>query len=1357
MKSKKLKWIAVVGAVAMALAIITVSVLAYFSTIVYVYTNDGDKQKFHAGMRLSLLFDKLTEVEDDATLPFIDPSKTATEADPDANKFKYDSNAKWGTAQNPYVISDIRHLQNLSALQDIGYFYDLNIKNNFTTTDGKTTYNGGNDKPYFLVCKNDGTPVTINGEGISIKPIGTEQYPFIGEIGGAILDGTTTVPTTEKGNLQSDTSAIFNIKVMSKRKMPDHGLFGYVSYLGAAPGTTGYDTNAGTIAGYVSKISGLLMADVTLEVKDTNFVDTVANWMSTHIFSYSALDSSVQSSVPHETHHIGILAGHVNYVDIENISIYYSSDDIVCIDLNDKQSVVGTAENPNGDPDDNETTKDFDNNYFSSTGIIGYVYSMNPQYTGNVISIGTGSSSTSIGNLGGGGEGSGVNPGYVLAEDMYTKYSGFSHPPVMTGDGLTKYTIGVGTLTDVGFKVNVSFAEKSRDENGNVVCEVVYTDELGRKLISENALKSLSTEVTDPITGNKLKITVTGVYGGGGWKYESVTTNGSNTTTTYVSLDDDAKFFYCQVEVDGYDRDGNYQSSTYYYRDLDTVSCYLVTEKDENGDVKENGAKATFLRMYDGATGSSEGRMSSPSKAQGDVTPGTMYLYTAQKGSNGPALCTEWLRDRMFSNYINLGKAPTGRYYYCDGVFTFALSSTGDTISKTWAADELIPLIMLSKNDSWTTGKLPNDYRYETTFTPVTSAGAAKSAENLVILYQSNNVWYIVNLGGTANNNSGSLEAKPITDVVSNAVVNAGGFSINLQKTYANYFDNYTVKYTTIDGKSVIHKKSSSTIKLGVNVRTYLERKGFLDYDIEYNKPFVYAGPLTGTSGGIDQLYYSDTSNTANFTDFSGNACYIEFLNVANRNGIWNTNDVTWQLTRYLSYNGSSYSLAENTDDASRVYLFNVSIDIVYLSGDDAPDSMVPTTNENNKYLSANQYVLWPLQTFSGGTVAQNTEYGLVSIAGLGSSYASGGQGWRYEDGTYLQNAPNALKYLFRLVNGASFGSVESNYFGTGGDTDDSNAFVKAPLGSDKSETYIPMGCISFKVNKKPAVGDPIKIRVIVAVPTSATADSLSANEYAFGLWKNSLYSGQSETFEFDANDVLQKFELPRSKPLAVDPDDGKLVADNSQKRTIYLDADGDGVLEETEKTDANRYTTYFQSETVLVAYEFQVTDVGVYTLGAINCPMQIVYFSADGVASMGRDGTGGAQLEGIDFVYDTIGWSSANKIVTVNNAPDQEFRDEAGKLYENYDYYYESGCLLHFDNEVLYQNDFVNIYHEKIYIRRYYNNQSSEEYQKTVLNFTVEGTELTQESTYVKLEEYGDKHDKVNTVYYGEPRSSTS
>ena len=460
--------------------------------------------------------------------------------------------------------------------------------------------------------------------------------------------------------------------------------------------------------------------------------------------------------------------------------------------------------------------------------------------------------------------------------------------------------------------------------------------------------------------------------------------------------------------------------------------------------------------------------------------------------------------------------------------------------------------------------------------------------------------------------------------------------------------------------------------------------------------------------------------------------------------------------------NEVGYSVGSGNTPNYVFQLFEVHNEIATISPEDADNALVPAdgTDKVNVPLSADQYVLWPQQTTVGGATTTTTTYSLIHVGKLGYQKTDGEEGkgtWRYEDSSYLHEYPDSLKYMFSLTEGAKFGSVYGNTLG--GDYDGGQGFVKAPLGTDGSQTFIPMGCISFKVNKNPTEGDPIKIRVIVAVPTSDVVNGLSYDEdYYFGLWKNSVASGQNQTFNFEKGGAIEMFELPRSQPLFNGQEDSASdTYGEANPVRIQYDANGNAQIDSDEQT---YYNTYFQGEIVLVAYEFTVTEAGVYTLGATNGPMQIVYFSADGVASLGRDGTGGAYLQGIDFVYDTVDYSSANKIVTVTmipNTTDPNAPNYVNPDQEDYNYYYESSCIMHFDNDVQNQNDFVNIYHEEIYLRRYYKAPSQAEgttapVQRTVLSFTVKNSsEVSQleSNRYVKCEPYAVKSDEVITTYY--------
>lgn len=1292
MKHKRLKIAVLISVIALFLVLVSLTVYAYFSTLAYVYTSDGNKEIAHLGMNLSLLFDKLDGSSNDdnnvnlngTTLPFINPAN--------GNKYVVDTGATWGTAQNPYVISEIRHLQNLSALQDIGYFYKLNIKNNFDT-DGNYI-DGANDKPYFLICTKEGTPTVINGTGIQIKPIGTDEYPFIGEIGGAIVDGAATVPV--KDGLDTDTSAIFNIKIMSKRKMPDHGIFGYVSYLGDTPDD--YNTSAGTFNGYVSTISDVLMADVSLEVKTENFVDAVANWISTHIFAYSALGTSAQETVPHETHHIGILAGHVNYVDVTNISIYYSSDDIVCIDLNDKKTVLNDGE--------------FDNNYFSSTGIIGYIYSMNPEYSGNTIKIGTGSNSTSVsmGNLGGGGAASGVNPGYVLAAEMYKLYIDYSAPPSLTADKLPTYSLG----EELGIMIYVSLDENNKP---------IFMDEIGRKL---TPVKATSAGYYDLNAQNN------------GWQYVQEGTNGSTTT---VRLQD-GPFFYCQTEINSFDADGNFKDAPVYYTTITTTEEYTLTN---------NGKEYTFTRLTGTKLNIPEGQ--DPTM---DVTTSNnnLYLYTA-KDKDGKALCTQWYRDRIILSLFGSFKEATGRYYFYDGVFTFALSNMRDVVREIWplAGDiSTVPNILLA--EGWEVGKLPNDFTYKTFFTPVTGT-TVDTKKNYVLAYPVDtdedgtvDDYYLVRvMRGEERDNYGHLDISLLSSLIGdgretnyntpdNPLGNPFYLDVGKSNDGQHLFDDYLLKQTT----SSLQSATPNDIKLGVYAYC-----GQWTNDTLY----PYSGNASDDNGELGQkLVYSYNSSLVSVSGgwqvkFAPVRYQEHVGGILGFGGSWEPREYS---QRYMTFNAENNQFGLGNTSGTTFLLFEVHSEIATISPDDAPNGMVPAdgTNKVNVPLSAMDYVLWPQTVTSGAATTTTTRYTLLNVADLGYDAATEKGTWRYANGQYLHEYTNSLKYMFAMTEGAKFGTVYSNTLG--GDYDGGEGFVKATLGTDGSQTFIPMGCISFKVNKTPDPDDPIKIRVIVAVPTSDVVGGLGYNEdYYFGLWQNSVASGQNQQFNFEKNGTIAKFELPRSQPLfngqETTPSD---TTGYNNPIQIQYDANGNGVIDTDEST---YYNTYFQGETVLVAYEFNVDQAGVYTMGTTQGPMQIVYFSADGVASMGRDGTGGAQLHAIDFVYDTYGYVDADedKIVTVGNAPEQSSDTE------DYNYYYESSCLLFFDNNTKHNNEFVKIFHAKIYIRRYIDTTITA-VQKTALNFKVtEGTELStlQTNRYVKLEEYAQKCDKINEEGY--------
>ncbi len=397
-KNGIVKKIIVICLCAMLLSLITAVSYAYFTKI--------DVYNAYFGASIDMMFERL----DAATLETYQTTVLGGTAD---------ATAEWGSKENPYVISEVKHLNNLSALQNIGYFHKNYISKNTFDADGK--YTSGESMPHFLVCKTDGTPVCITGGIKAIEPIGTEEYPFIGSVGGAFAGDKVQI----NNDLYSDVSTIYHVEVLSDESTVDVGLFGHITCLGdPSTATTDETTNETSFVGVTSNVSDLLLYDLNVKVDDSLW----SAWTAAvdHAFSY-IVNGAVQTGVPHETHHIGILAGHVTYSHVENISVYYSDENISAIDLShvtkNTSTVDGTA---------------YLANYMSASGFIGYLNGMNPvvnESGGIQPNTGTSNSSLIFGaGEGGGGLMSGNYTGYVVAQRVLETYQYDSKggtPPVV--------------------------------------------------------------------------------------------------------------------------------------------------------------------------------------------------------------------------------------------------------------------------------------------------------------------------------------------------------------------------------------------------------------------------------------------------------------------------------------------------------------------------------------------------------------------------------------------------------------------------------------------------------------------------------------------------------------------------------------------------------------------------------------------------------------------------------------------------------------------------------------------------------------------------------------------------------------
>lgn len=354
--------------------------------------------------KVDLLFDKFTE--------------GVTNGD----DFTVNLTADWGTPTNPYVMTGKNHVNNLFILQKSGYFAQ------------KVDSDGNPRQSYFRVANKDGTPLVIDCGGMNINPIGSPDNPFTGNIQGApkteipaLPDGATEEQKAEydakykyKGNSVS-VSAIANLNVIANEDTPDIGFFGRLGYNGTVETVTNTSTDAQgntitaetlQLTGYAASLDNLLFADVTITTTQSPGTD-LATWWNKFIKKdedgntvTDADGNVVRNDYYHadckETHHLGIIAGHAEWASITNISVYYS-ENVPAFD-------VGA-----------DTT-----NYYSIVGLLGTLSYVNPPEgaaAGTVIAAGAVSDEQLNEELlsGGGGEGSGMLTGYMLAENIFDR------------------------------------------------------------------------------------------------------------------------------------------------------------------------------------------------------------------------------------------------------------------------------------------------------------------------------------------------------------------------------------------------------------------------------------------------------------------------------------------------------------------------------------------------------------------------------------------------------------------------------------------------------------------------------------------------------------------------------------------------------------------------------------------------------------------------------------------------------------------------------------------------------------------------------------------------------------------------
>ena len=789
MKHKKLKIALISATVAVLMLVASMTVYAYFTTRVYVYTDNGDKQVAQVGMNLQLLFGKL-ELPDTPNLgiPSYNAVYATTGADVEDgsgvwspvagdgqylsfndgsadNPTIYNPNAPWGSAQNPYVISESRHLQNLSALQSVGYFDLLYIANNFDA-DGNYI-EGSASIPYFVICNRDGTPVTISGKELAaIEPIGSAEHPFVGVIGGAFVEGETTVAgKTTADDKNSSVSTIHGFNVQTNTNQTDVGLFGYVGFLGKEPTAAELETlmedstYVPHFTGVFSSIRELLISDVQVTVNNPTVIEVISElfepmWKAffgesniLHRFTFS--DKSNAAELFHETHHIGIFAGHVSYAMIDEINVYYSDEETYALDV---------------------TGADLDkDNYYSASGILGMMYNMNCTIENSDdghcrVLLGTGTSGDEVGNGGegtgtGGGALSGNGRGYVTAAEIFSDFNNVAVKEDTNNELLWKYRTsadgdwvenaililkkndgndGTYTLLDgtTSATVNANGVTVGDNTWPNFFIREIYQDTAGNDML--RYVTSDGTAVREcELMGNKDKGQTIWKFSAGGdgiWHYGIRVIESGDT----YKLEDGT--------VVTFDKANN------VITDGTNVWQSFFIEEDVNGTL--------IPFMYDPVL---QKNWTVSVYERKPMTLIESYRVNEETGAI-EELCVEWMRERLFG-----GTEATGLYYFYDGVFTFGLSSPEDTIRDTWKNNNVPDLYLGADSpDAWEVNPQRGNKALVSLLTPVTSNQELDKAiaanKQFYITAQPDDAYaYLMSLYPEGNVSPDGKTANPIT------------------------------------------------------------------------------------------------------------------------------------------------------------------------------------------------------------------------------------------------------------------------------------------------------------------------------------------------------------------------------------------------------------------------------------------------------------------------------------------------------------------------------------------------------------------------------------------------------------------
>lgn len=1319
---------------------VVLALLIVGSTVLsYAYFSKKEIYDAYLSGEIELLFDRL----DDTGLASYGAAEGITT----------DKDQTWGTKENPYVISNVRHLYNLSELQNIGYFDKQFISKNYDEN-GDLVENPTNI-PYFLVCKPDYTPVLIDGSSFKeITSIGSDSYPFIGSVKGVHIEtkdengeAINQSQIVTVGNNTSATSVIHNVKVKSNPANVDSGLFGYVSFLGNLPDESDEDQ---TFIGTPSVISNLVLSDVQVEVNSslwdavTEFVKDIALGEGGHRYSFTDLFNvtdadgnslNIYDTVPHENHHIGILAGHVSYSIVEYISVYYSNDDIVAIDLTDATEV---------------TTKDTEGNeiktkanYMSATGIIGFIYNLNPTINSDgSLTAGSGDSfaDLSYSMVGGGGESVGGKAGYILAKNVFYKYTHIANGNTLTEN--TSDSIKLSTATTAEGTPLCYQSVRDMGILGEQVGYYFYDGVFTFALSSDN-------DVIEPTWDDEIDQFSIGSTNPGNWVTNY--TQGNKAVAAYISAitsdeqlraaEDTGKpiiilrekdlenifliSLYNQSESLGNTLDGFASNYTTNGAPLVYGNQELIDSLIQSYD---NGNSSEFLSGFE-AYGTNVDKNAAASTIIGNLKNGTDGWKVINVGLNSSSISIQTLRDQYKIN------AKTESYLCYDEKGNQVIHNENFTISEYYDYNNPNQYQGFFYYTTFKSLIGRTRYRYywvdkatgNSTSWGVDGIGGALSGEdapNSFFNSVSNGAWngenvytkdgytgILLNANNTPNytfystNNIASRDDTHITKPVGEyqffyrpAGEGNTYYYINSDGTTSSYSRDTlqsTGTTTPISGLTIYKSNDGKTGVLidRYNYFSFSSSNGQNSMRLVYASYYGFRNGTTIWNGSDSAAQNPDTFKLGvSPTELRTNKNALLVFNADGSCNIRYTNETGHIFVTYnpdLGKNGGvfhgSTTATENT--RLRLYVLEATQDINY-----GRVTYDPATGTGGIKFNANEHVLYA--TSNGGTTSYEV-MDVTKLPNLGNPEALGWKSGNATDGEGGLLSGKDLVKKFRTEKGIQFGAVlniGNLQLGTDG-------MITAPVGNLGISADIPLSCVAFRVNKEGTQ----HIRVIISVSVSEyyvgedgvdNPNILAESTRYFNLWQ--VNESGSETLGlFTKNSAVEQFEIPRSFPY----EPGTISTEHTDELEGFY----------TVQYNGQDYGMYMNGDRVLVAYEFTVSEVGLYILGPSgfnldssgimenfegpDVPMEIVYFSADGVASTGRDGASASQIGTIDYVYDFGG-----EIITVTDTSENGEGD-----IENYSTYYPSYCLTYFENtKETVDKQFVSINNEQVKIRRY-------------------------------------------------------